>query len=1425
TATTRIDGFTITAGNGGGLYCAGNGSGKVCSPTVSNVAFSGNVGGAMYNNGDRGTSSPSLTNVIFRGNSGSAMYNNGWYGVSSPSLVNVLFTGNSGRAMYNMAYQSSGRSSPSLVNVTFIGNSAEAMASAAVMGVSSPTLVNVIMWGNNAPSGAQMWNGPASPVISYSLIQGSGGSSNWDSYLGTDGGNNLDSDPIFVDAANGNSHLAAGSPAIDAGNNSAVPIGVTTDLDGSTRIQGAAVDIGAYEKAPQSMAVTLAKTVAQEADVANRATVTYTLMLENSGTIADSSVMLTDTLPAGASFAGWIEQPSGANFTGDALAWSGAVGQAEVITFTFIATNTASGGATITNTAWFSGSAQAGSDAAAYTTSSTLTPSGSGNWSEVYPPCSGVCNYVIPTGVTVTLDQDIELRGNLTIETGGTLIPNGKTVTLTGDQAQTLTGNPLIFYNLVVNKANKSDTVTIVGKLKVGKKLTVRSGKLISASDYGDIEIDVDGELVLTNTITISGNLIVSGTLTTNDNAITFDGGVDGGETVTQTLFLSDTTWFGDINVYTNTLLVEANPNDTVLFFSGGLTNYGTIRKTQPVDSAAPYYFGLAGIYPDVSAYGMEIEVTDLPVDDPLTAIQVDRIDHLHPNAPAGAGGPIYWNITPTGSNFTATVTLPYTATATPLACRYSGGVWACGNDESVGDPDWYVSKYGVTAFSDWAVLSCVPTISVQNANDSGAGSLRQAIDDVCDGGVITFSGSYTIYLDSTLAIDKSLTIDGSGQSVTVSGDSGNDGSKNVRVFSIDADAAVTLRRLNIVDGYGGDEWPSGGGIYNTGTLRLEYATVAHNTGGYGGGVINGGGGSSSGIMTVTNSSFISNTALSDGGGLYNSTGANMVWVENSLFVDNWAGMLGAGLVNEDSGTAVVINSTFVGNVTTGDAGGIFNNGTLTATNVSLVANQGNGGGIYNNPSGTLHMRNVLMAGSVGGVDCSSEEGVIAENSNNLVADGTCEAALSGEPLLGEFGDYGGDMQTVPLLPGSPAIDAGNGAVCPATDQRGVARPVGNGCDIGAFESRGFTLAKGTGDSQSTPWDMAFAAPITVAVSSAYTEPVDGGRVTYVGPLSSAGTAPITGTATITGGAASFTPTANITLGSYNVTASAAGASPAITFALTNTQRASATTLSSSANPSIVGQSVTFTATVTDDVGSVLPTGTVTFTVNGVDVVASLVSGVATYITDTLTVGSHVITATYGGDAGFLGSTDDLIQVVNQATSSTALTSGTNPSVFGQPVTYTATVSAVAPGAGTLTGVVTFTVNGAEVPVALVSGVASYVTDTLVAGSHMITATYGGDASFTGSVDDVTQVVNRTATATAITGAPASSEYGQSVTFTATVSAVAPGAGTPTGVVTFTVNGAEVTASLVGGAASYITDTLVVGSHVITATYGGDAGF
>ncbi len=238
-------------------------------------------------------------------------------------------------------------------------------------------------------------------------------------------------------------------------------------------------------------------------------------------------------------------------------------------------------------------------------TTVTCTASANGNWSDPSTwNCGGAGgppgpndNVVIPSGVTITLDQDIELGGNLDVQ--GTLVPNGKTVTLTGDQAQTLKGSPpnMTFYNLVVNKTNASDTVTIDGKLKVTKKLTIKKGKLISASDYTDVVIEAAGTMQLGSDITVSGDWTNDGTFIPNGHTVTFEG------TTLQTLAGGVATPF-----YRWVIAAGAQVNVvTVPTASDSVENNGELRQTLLVNNTTVNFLQIS-----TDKYrGVDIATTD----------------------------------------------------------------------------------------------------------------------------------------------------------------------------------------------------------------------------------------------------------------------------------------------------------------------------------------------------------------------------------------------------------------------------------------------------------------------------------------------------------------------------------------------------------------------------------------------------------------------------------------------------------------------------------------------------------------------------------------------------------------------------------------------------------------------------------------------
>ncbi len=275
-------------------------------------------------------------------------------------------------------------------------------------------------------------------------------------------------------------------------------------------------------------------------------------------------------------------------------------------------------------------------------------------------------------------------------------------------------------------------------------------------------------------------------------------------------------------------------------------------------------------------------------------------------------------------------------------------------------------------------------------------------------------------------------------------------------------------------------------------------------------------------------------------------------------------------------------------------------------------------------------------------------------------------------------------------------------------------------------------------------------------------------------------------------------------------------------------------TLTSSLNPSTVGQNVTFTATLDPgSTASLSPTGNVTFKDGTTTLGSGTVSaaGVATFSTTSLSQSVHSITAVYEGDTNFNTLTSaTLSQTVNAvppASTTTTVSSSLNPSTFGQSVTFTAQVSSLG---GTPTGTVTFkdgattigsgTLNG--------SGLATFSTTTLAVASHSITAVYDGNTSFATSTSSVlSQVVSKADTTTGLTSSTATPSSGQNVTFTATVSPVAPGAGTPTGTVTFKDGATTIGSGTLNGSgvATFSTTSLAIGSHSITAEYGNDANF
>jgi YVTN family beta-propeller protein len=266
---------------------------------------------------------------------------------------------------------------------------------------------------------------------------------------------------------------------------------------------------------------------------------------------------------------------------------------------------------------------------------------------------------------------------------------------------------------------------------------------------------------------------------------------------------------------------------------------------------------------------------------------------------------------------------------------------------------------------------------------------------------------------------------------------------------------------------------------------------------------------------------------------------------------------------------------------------------------------------------------------------------------------------------------------------------------------------------------------------------------------------------------------------------------------------------------------ASTTTgLTTSLTPSTLGASVTFTATITDSptVGVVL-TGSVTFLDGAAPLgTVALTGTTAALATTSLSVGSHTMTAIYSGDDNYATSTSSIVtQVISPAATTTTLVSSVNPSAPGQSVTFTAFVPAVG---GTVTFMDGLTTLGTA---NLVSGAATFTTAALSQGNHSVAANYSGDTDFVASSGTLVQSVGLTASTTSVISSADPSTTGQSVTFTAVVTATS---GSPTGSVTFKDGAATLgSGTLAAGIATFTTASLTAASHSITANYGGDTIF
>ncbi len=402
------------------------------------------------------------------------------------------------------------------------------------------------------------------------------------------------------------------------------------------------------------------------------------------------------------------------------------------------------------------------------------------------------------------------------------------------------------------------------------------------------------------------------------------------------------------------------------------------------------------------------------------------------------------------------------------------------------------------------------------NTGGDGQCSLREAITSINNGSdfgdctaiitpdgygtndnIVLPAGTYTNSISGAgeinnttgdLNISRSVTITGAGRLSTFIDGGGID-----RVLRVDVNITVNISGVTIRNGRITGS-PGGGIALSNGTINITDSTVSGNySDGHGGAIYN-----NDGTVTVTRSVITNNRADGNGGGIY--TGANRdFFITDSTISDNSSGGNGGGAYFY-LGNVVITGSTISGNSSEdqiGGGGGIYNDTDLTTVNTTISGNSASyGGGVWNQGSWTsinttisdntatsggglynfmgITMQNTIVAASSGGGqsggDCADSGQpyiFLTDNGNNLDSDGTCgwsqASSISGaNPLLGPLADNGGLTFTHALLQGSPAIDNGNNSACSSSpvngvDQRGITRPQGPDCDIGAFEATGVT--------------------------------------------------------------------------------------------------------------------------------------------------------------------------------------------------------------------------------------------------------------------------------------------------------------------------------------------------------------------------------
>jgi predicted outer membrane repeat protein len=1024
--------FNVNSASSGG----GGMNNYASSPVLTNVTFAGNTtssGGGMYNGN---SSNPGLTDVTFSANT--ATWGGGIYSDnSSPLLTNVTFSGNSaanyGGGIENVA------SSPTLTNITFNINSAGS-GGGGIMNVSSssPQIRNTILWGNTAGTKAQVDNYDAgsAPVINDSVVQDGcpAGShctnvSSADPFLGSLGN---------YGGFNQTIPILPGSSAIDKGADAVCP---ASDQRGVNRPQGhcdsgafqwdnlftahvyfakpAATGAGDCQSWANACGLQTAINLAQFGNEIWAGEGTYK---PTTGSDRSATFLLKPYVSIYGGFAGTETARSQRDPAQYVTILSGDIG--------------APGNASDNSYHVVTGAYEAILDGFTITAGNAngSSPNERGGGVlydlEHYATSGTVIYRYIPVTHSPTL-TNIILTNNSTTGMGGGVFTNYPLILTNANFSNNTAASGGGVYDTAIamvsaytnvsfsgNNANYGGGMDLWNSFPDLQNVTFSANTAVNQG--GGMELEHGASAVITNG-TFSANSAASGggMYVTTLSWPHIHNSIFWGNTASSSpqLFYSNAGG-GSYSVFSSviqdgcpasTTCIDTTSADPLL---GTFGSHGGIAQTIPLlAGSSAIDMGDDIVCPATDARGVarpQGARCDIGAYEYNDASLIDV--YYVKSVASGTGNCQSWGNACTLQTALAAATLP-TDVIWLAAGTYKP---TTGTDRSLSfQLKNYISLYGGFAGTETGLDQRDPALHVTIlSGDIGAPG------DAAD-------NSYNVVTGATGAI-----LDG----VTITGGHADDG-----------DASITCPN------------DCGGGLYNPGNHQtVRNVILTENFANDGGGMFN----ASSGQLLLADVTFSGNSAAAGGGGMFNLSGDWYIYpiLRNVSFIDNTAPQ-GGGMYNYTS-DSILTNVTFSGNPATGSGGGMYNySSSPTLTNVTFSGNTAaSGGGIMNTSSSSSYIRNTILWGNTAS-DPANAQIANDSNSNAYVSYSVVQGGYTGstniitaDPLLGSLGKNGGYTQTIPILEGSSAIDAGNNSVCPATDQRGMPRPQGVSCDIGAYE-------------------------------------------------------------------------------------------------------------------------------------------------------------------------------------------------------------------------------------------------------------------------------------------------------------------------------------------------------------------------------------